>query len=98
MKVQISLTVSHILYKPNKETRRTKCYFSEYYLNKLNVIFIGFQEDIERTGVQRVRHLLRLVPIEMTCKAFEKQISDTLKEVLKLHFEGQVMYLIQLFP
>jgi hypothetical protein len=37
-----------------------------------------------------VRHLLRLVPIEKTCKAFDKPITDTLKAILTPHFQDRV--------
>lgn len=47
-------------------------------------------EDISSTGVQKTKHLIRLVPVETTCKAYEENIKEAGKRILSRHFsEGK---------
>jgi len=50
--------------------------------------FVSPQNDIESTGTHKCRNILRFTPIEMTCKAFETQISETLKVLLEPHYSN----------
>lgn len=66
-----------------------------------NVIFIRTQlenpvelaekivADIQRTKQQQCRFLIRLVPIEVTCKAYEKDIEKAIEPLLEKYFKDQ---------
>ena len=43
-------------------------------------------DNIIETKQQKTRFLMRLVPIEATCKAYEEKIVEATKKLLKKHF------------
>lgn len=45
--------------------------------------------DIQRTKQQQSRFLIRLVPIEVTCKAFVKDIEKAIEPLLEKYFKNQ---------
>jgi len=47
---------------------------------------MNIMDDIKSSGEQKTRFLMRLVPIEATCKAHEQNVTDNLQNLLKKHF------------
>ena len=46
-------------------------------------------DDIRTTGVQKSRHLLRLVPVVKTCKAYPESLKEAAKDVLTPWFKDK---------
>ncbi len=46
-------------------------------------------KDIELSGSQKTRFLLRLVPVDATCKAFEENVKDTCGKILPKYFNQE---------
>jgi len=49
----------------------------------------NIMDDIILNGEQKTRFLLRLVPIEATCKAHEENVSEAMKKLLLKHFNKE---------
>ena len=49
-------------------------------------------DDIISGGEQKTRFLLRLVPIEATCKAHEENVTTVMKKLLKKHFTNETKH------
>lgn len=47
---------------------------------------LNILEDIKSTGQQKSKFLMRLVPIEATCKAYEENVKESVKKLLSKHF------------
>jgi len=46
-------------------------------------------DDIISNGEQKTRFLMRLVPIEATCKAHEQNVTEAMKKLLQKHFSKE---------
>ena len=40
-------------------------------------------EDIQKTGTQKTRHLIRLIPIQITCKAYDANVKTAVESLVK---------------
>jgi tRNA acetyltransferase TAN1 len=47
---------------------------------------LSILDEIKSTGQQRTRFLLRLIPVEDTCKPFEANVKESAKKILAKHF------------
>ena len=45
--------------------------------------------DIRTSGEQRTRFLLRLIPIEQTCKAYEDNVKEAMQKIALKHFDKE---------
>jgi tRNA acetyltransferase TAN1 len=48
---------------------------------------LGILNDIRTSGEQRTRFLLRLIPIEQTCKAYEDNVKEAMQKIALKHFK-----------
>jgi len=53
---------------------------------------LKIMDDIISGGEQKTRFLLRLVPIEATCKAHEENVTTVMKKLLKKHFTNETKH------
>lgn len=51
---------------------------------------IAIMDEIIASGEQKTRFLMRLVPIEATCKAYEENIKENAQKLLAVHFSNEL--------
>ena len=49
---------------------------------------LGILNDIRTSGEQRTRFLMRFVPIEATCKAYDDNVKEVVQKLAPRHFNG----------
>ena len=52
---------------------------------------LGILNDIRTSGEQRTRFLLRLIPIEQTCKAYEDNVKEAMQKIALKHFKEKTV-------
>jgi len=57
----------------------------------------SIMKEVQASGTQISRYLLRLVPVEVTCKAFSENVEEAAKPIIfkRFHDKGEVSYCIQ---
>ena len=57
----------------------------------------SIMKEVQKSGTQISRYLLRLVPVEVTCKAFSENVEEAAKPLIskRFHDKGEVSYCIQ---
>ena len=57
----------------------------------------SIMKEVQASGTQISRYLLRLIPVEVTCKAFPESVEEAAKEVIFTRFreKGEISYCIQ---
>ena len=57
----------------------------------------SIMKEVQSSGTQISRYLLRLVPVEVTCKAFSENVEEAAKPVIfkRFHDKGEISYCIQ---
>ncbi|XP_037094192.1 THUMP domain-containing protein 1-like [Pollicipes pollicipes] len=68
------------------ESGAKNCIFISTQLEQTAPLVERIARDIRRTGVQRTRYLLRLLPVQVTCKATEEDIRATAEQMIKEAF------------
>ena len=57
----------------------------------------SIMKEVQASGTQISRYLLRLIPVEVTCKAFSESVEEAAKEIISARFreKGDISYCIQ---
>ena len=63
-------------------------FFRTKIRNPLNLA-MAVMKDIKSSGAQKTRHLLRMIPVDVTCKAYDDNVKEACLRILPKHFKDR---------
>ncbi|XP_046399009.1 THUMP domain-containing protein 1 homolog isoform X2 [Ischnura elegans] len=80
---------SRLMKFQNVKTGAKNCLFIRTTVEDPVKLVVQVLEDIESTKKHKSRHLLRMLPIEVTCKANPSSMEEAFKPLVKKHFSSE---------
>lgn len=71
------------------DTGANNCIFIASKVNNVLKLGEAVVEDIKETKIAKSRFLIRLVPVEITCKAYNEDIKKAADAIFDAHFKGE---------